>query len=223
MTAEQPEPSAAPPTTKNRGCLFRALVTVVVLAVVIGGGGYLAYRYAIHRIVNTYTETTPLDLGVPALSATEVGALDGRLAGFAHAVRNKTPVEPLVLNNEELTALVARSPDLRQLGGRARFSIGEGEIRADLSLPLERMGYPERWFNGSAAFAVTLENGVLTVTLRSVSVKGEPVPEWIVGKLGDRNLAKDLYDKPETAGFVARLESIEVGNGRITLVPRLRR
>src|SRR5437762_276199 len=117
MTAEQPEPSAAPPTTKNRGCLFRALVTVVVLAVV----------------------------------------------------------------------------------------IGDGEIRADLSLPLERMGYPERWFNGSAAFAVTLENGVLTVTLRSVSVKGEPVPEWIVGKLGDRNLAKDLYDKPETAGFVARL------------------
>jgi hypothetical protein len=223
MTAEQPETSAAPPTTKNRGCLFWALVTVVVLAVVVGGGGYLAYRYAIHRIVTVYTETTQFDLGEPALSPTEAGALDGRLAAFAHAVRNKTPVEPLVLSNEELTALVARSPDFRRLGGRARFSTGDGEIRAELSLPLERMGYPDRWFNGSAAFAVTLENGVLTVTLQSVSVKGEPVPEWIVGKLRDRNLAKDLYEKPEAAGFVARLESIEVGNGRITLVPRLRR
>jgi hypothetical protein len=221
MIAEPPSP-AAPARTK-RGCLFRAFVTVVVLAVVVGGGGYLAYRYAVHRIVIAYTEMTPLDFGPPGLSPAEFGALDGRLAGFAHAVRNKTPVEPLVLTGEELSALVARIPEFSNLGGRARFSIGDGEIRADLSLPLERMGYPDRWFNGSAAFAVTLENGVLIITLRSASVKGEPVPGWIVRRLQDRNLAKDLYDKPLTASFIARLESIEVGNGRITVVPRLRR
>ncbi len=223
MTAEQPEISPATPTRKTRGCLFWALVTVVVLAVVAGGGGYLAYRYAIHRVVAAYTEVTPLDLGESALSPAEFGALDGRLAGFAHAVRNKTPVEPLVLTGDELTALVARSPKFSRLGGRARFSIGDGEIRADLSVPLARMGYPDRWFNGSAAFAVTLENGVLIITLRSASVKGETVPEWIVGKLRNRNLAKDLYEEPLAASFIARLESIEVGDGRITFVPRIRR
>lgn len=223
MTTEQPDFSRATPIKKNRGCLFWALVTVVVLAVVVGGGGYLAYRYAIRGIVIAYTETTPLDLGQPALPPTELGALDGRLASFAHAVRNKTPVEPLVLTGEELTALVARSPEFRQLGGRARFSIGEGEIRAELSVPLERVGYSDRWLNGSAAFAVALENGVLIITLRSASVKGEPVPAWIVRKLQERNLAKDLYEKPLAAGFIARLESIEVGNGRVTVVPRLRR
>ena len=222
MTAEQPEISPATSARKNRGCLFWALVTVVVLAVVVGGG-YIAYRYAIHRIVTAYTETIPLDLGELAFSPAELGELDGRLAAFAHAVRNKTPVEPLVLTSEELTALVLRSPGFRRLGGRARFSIGDGEIRVDLSVPLERMGYPDRWFNGSGAFAVTLENGVLVVTLRAASVKGEPVPAWIIQKLRDRNLAKDLYDKPEAAGFIARVESIEVGHGRITVVPRLRR
>jgi hypothetical protein len=223
MTAEQPQISPATPAAKTRGCLFRALVTAVVLALVVGGGGYLAYRYAIHRIVTAYTETTPLDLGEPVLSPADFGALDGRLASFAHAVRNKTPVEPLVLTGEELTALVARSPELSRLGGRARFAIGDGVIRAELSIPLERMGYPDRWFNGSAAFAVTLENGVLIITLRSASVKGEPVPGWIVRKLADRNLAKDLYEKPLAASFIARLESIDVGEGRITVVPRLRR
>jgi hypothetical protein len=222
MTTEQPDFPRATPIKKNRGCLFRALFTVVVLAVVVGGGGYLAYRYAIHWIVTACTETTPLDLGQPALPPTELGALDGRLASFAHAVRNKTPVEPLVLTGEELTALVARSPEFRQLGGRARFSIGEGEIRAELSVPMERVGYPDRWLNGSAAFAVTLENGVLIITLRSASVKGEPVPGWIVRKLQERYLAKDLYEKPLAASFIARLESIEVGNGRVTVVPRLR-
>jgi hypothetical protein len=222
MSAEQPE---GPPTPvrKNRGCLFRAFVTVVVLAVVVGGGGYVAYRYTVHRIVTAYTETTPLDLGKPALSPAEFGELDGRLAAFAHAVRNKTPVEPLVLTGDELTALVARSPEFNKLGGRARLSVGNGEVRADLSVPLARMGYPDRWFNGSAAFAVTLENGVLIITLRSASARGEPVPGWIVQTLQDRNLAKDLYEKPLAASFIARLESIEVGNGRITVVPRLRR
>jgi len=219
MSAPQPESSPATPTRKTRGCLFWAFVMVVVVS----GGGYLAYRYAIHRIVTAYTETKPLDLGEPLISAAEFGALDGRLAAFAHAVRNKTPVEPLVLTGEELAALVARSPEFSRLGGRARFSIGDGEIRADLSLPLERMGYPNRWFNGSAAFAVTLENGVLIITLRSASVKGELVPGWIGRKLQGRNLAKDLYEKPLAASFIARLESIEVGNGQITVVPRLRR
>jgi hypothetical protein len=215
---EKPSDAATPPPPgKKRGCL----TTLAVLAVVVGGG-YLAYRYAVQRVVASYTEPAPLDLGEPALSPSELGALDGRAAAFAHAVRNKHPVEPLVLSGEELTALVARIPDFRRLGGRARFSIGEGEIQSDLSIPLERLGYPDRWFNGSAAFAVTLADGVLVVTLRSFSVKGESVPEWIVARLRNRNLATELYGQAQTASIVARLESIEVGNGRIKIVPRLR-
>src|SRR5207249_5563294 len=100
MSAPQPESSPATPTRKTRGCLFWAFVMVVVVS----GGGYLAYRYAIHRIVTAYTETKPLDLGEPLISAAEFGALDGRLAAFAHAVRNKTPVEPLGLTGEERAA-----------------------------------------------------------------------------------------------------------------------
>ena len=136
MTAQQPDFSPATPTSRNRGCLFWALA----LAVVVGGGGYPRLplrdrldRHCLHRG------------GDPALSPAELGALDGRLASFAHAVRNKTRVEPIVLTGEELTALVVRIPEFRRFGGRARFSIDEGEIRGELSVPLERMGYPDRW------------------------------------------------------------------------------
>jgi hypothetical protein len=218
MSAEASQVAPAPVTKKKRGCLFWGLVLVVLVC----GGSYAAYRYAIHRIVTGYTEPTALDLGEPALSPSQLGELDGRLAAFAQAVRNKHPVEPLVLSSEELTALVVRSPDFRRLGGRARLSIGDGEIESQLSVPLQRLGYPDRWFNGSARFAVTLDNGVLIVTLRSASVRGEPVADWIVEKLRQRNLAKDLYERPEVASLLARLESIEVRNGRITIVPRLR-
>jgi hypothetical protein len=207
---------------KKRGCLFWAVVTALVLAVAGGAGSYLAYHYGRHRIVAQYTASAPLDFAQAPLSPAELGDLDGRLAAFVHALRNKNPTEPLVLTGDELTALVGRIPDFQKLGGRARFSIANGEVLSDLSLPLERWGYPDRWFNGSAAFLVTLENGVLIVTLRSASVKGEPIPGWIVGKLADRNLAKDLYERPEISGLIARLESIDLSNGRITLVPRLK-
>jgi hypothetical protein len=219
--AEEPQIAPATPTGKKRGCLFWALATLGVLGVVVGVGGYLAYRHAAQRITD-YTAPAPLDLAEPTLSAAELGGLDGRVAAFVHALRNKNPVEPLVLSGDDLTALVARIPEFRRLGGRARFSIGDGEVHSDLSLPLDRMGYPDRWFNGSAAFAVTLEKGVLIVTLRSASVKGEPVPGWVLRQVQDRNLAKDLYENPQAAGLVSRLESIEVANGRIILVPRVR-
>lgn len=219
--AEEPQIAPATPTGKKRGYLFWALATLGVLGVVVGVGGYLAYRHAAQRITD-YTAPAPLDLAEPTLSAAELGGLDGRVAAFVHALRNKNPVEPLVLSGDDLTALVARIPEFRRLGGRARFSIGDGEVHSDLSLPLDRMGYPDRWFNGSAAFAVTLEKGMLIVTLRSASVKGEPVPGWVLRQVQDRNLAKDLYENPQAAGLVSRLESIEVANGRIILVPRVR-
>ncbi len=214
--------SATPPAVKKRGCLFWVLVSGLVSVVVLGVGGYVGYGYAKHRVVLSYTEATPIELPEAALSPADLGELDGRVAAFVHALRNKNPVEPLVLTGEELTAFADRVPGLRRLGGHARFSIADGEVRSDLSAPLERVGYPGRWFNGSAAFAVSLDNGVLVVTLRSASVRGNPIPGWIVDTLHNRNLAGDLSEKPEIAGLIARLESIEVGDGKLTLVPRLR-
>ena len=220
MTTTEGEIATATPAAKpKRGCVFRTLVALLVLAV----GGYAGYRYLVHRLITGYSATQPLEIPEPALPPGEVGALDGRVAAFAQALRNKRPVEPLVLSGDELTALVARSPQFQRLGGRARFSIGDGEILAELSIPLARMGYPDRWFNGSASFAVTLENGVLIVTLRSASVRGEPLPERIVEQIRHRNLAKDVYENPQAAALVARLDNVEIGNGKITIVPRLQR
>ena len=221
MTLEQPQaPASTPP--KKRGCLFRALVALAVLGVVLVVGGYLGYRYGLQRIVAGYTDTAPLDLGISAPTPSELGRLDSQLAAFTHALRNKRPIEPLVLTGDDLTALVSRDSDFQRAGGRARFSIVGGEIRGDLSIPLEKLGYPDRWFNGSAAFLATLENGVLIVTVQSAAIRGEPVPTWILDRVRSENLAKDLYEDPTNAALIARLESIEVEEDRITVVPRIR-
>ena len=221
MTPDPPQaPASTPP--KKRGCLFRALVGLAVLGVVLVVGGYLGYRYALQRILAGYTDTTPLDLGISPPSPSELGKLDSQLAAFLHALRNKRPIEPLVLTGDDLTALVSRESEFQRSGGRARFSITGGEIRGDLSIPLEKLGYPDRWFNGSAAFLATLENGVLIVTVQSAAIRGEPVPAWILERVRNQNLAKELYEDPTNAALISRLESIEVGEDRITVLPRIR-
>jgi hypothetical protein len=212
------EPQTVEPQKKKRGCLFWIVVGFVVLVV----GGYGAYRYGKHRFITAYTDTAPLELGAPDITPQQLGELHGKLAAFGHALRNKTPVDPLVLSSAELTALVSGSPDFERLGGRAKLEVKDGEIGGDLSVPLERLGYPDRWFNGSALFAVTLDNGVLIVTVRSASVRGQPVPDWMIERLGQQNLAKNLYERPDVAALIGRLESIELKDGKVTIVPRIR-
>jgi len=40
--------------------------------------------------------------------------------------------------------------------------------------------------------------------------------------MSERNLAKDLYDKPEAAAFISRLESIQAKEGKLVIVARER-
>jgi hypothetical protein len=222
LSSESPETSPPGGGRRKRGCLFWTLVTGASLVALLVVAGYFGYHSVLHRVVDTYTEPAALELAEPALAPEDLGRLDGRIAAFAHAVRNKRPTAPLELTSEELTALLARSPDFRRMGGRARLRVVEDEVQADLSVPLDRMGYPNRWFNGTAAFRVSLENGVLVITLQSASVRDRTIPQWVIAGVSERNLAKDLYDKPEVAGFLSRLESIQATPGKLVIVARQR-
>jgi hypothetical protein len=222
LTSESPETSPPSGRGRKRGCLFWTLVVGASLAVLVVVVGYFGYHYVFQGMADAYTDSAPLELAEPAMAPDDLGRLDGRIAAFAQAVRNKRPTAPLELTSEELTALLARSPDFRRMGGRARLRVTEGEVRADLSVPLDRMGYPNRWFNGTTTLRVALENGVLVITLQSASVRDRAVPQWVINRMSERNLAKDLYDKPEAAAFISRLESIQAKEGKLVIVARER-
>ncbi len=89
-----------------------------------------------------------------------------------------TPVRELVLTAEEINALIAEEEAFRN---RVFISIAEGEITGEISVPTDKFlpGSKGRFLNASATFEVTLEDGVLIVTLSKAEVKGEQVPEAI--------------------------------------------
>ncbi len=106
--------------------------------------------------------------------------------------------------------------------GRLYVEIDERDrVRGQVSIPLgdlESEPFDGRYLNGSATFEVSMESGVLVVTLTSVEVKGEPLPEAVLEAFLDKNLAGDL--DAETAKLLRRLDKVEVKDGKIRITPR---
>ncbi|MEO8496414.1 MAG: hypothetical protein ABI614_15205, partial [Planctomycetota bacterium] len=98
----------------------------------------------------------------------------------------------------------------------------DGEVIGDVSIPVDFLpGGKGRFFNASATFNVTLENGVLIVTLKDANVKGEKLPQQFIDAMGKENLAKDAYKDPEVAATLSRIESLSIEHDKIILKPRV--
>jgi hypothetical protein len=125
-----------------------------------------------------------------------------------------SPVRELVLTAEEINALISEEEAFRN---RVFIRIEEGEITGEISVPTEKFlpGSKGRFLNASATFEVTLEDGVLIVTMNKADVKGEQIPEAIMQEIRKENLAKDLYKDPKNARMIARFKSITVEDDKI--------
>ncbi len=211
------------PAEKKRGCFFYGCMAVVVLALVAGVGIYFFVQW-VSGLIEQYTSDEPLELPVADIPAADLDELQNRWERFKREVEENEAVEPLELTAEEINALIQNDPEWEKLKGRLYVDIDErDQVRGLVSIPLGDIG-PERlngrFLNGSATFEVSMESGVLVVTLTSVEVKGEPLPEAVLEAFLDKNLAGDLYDDVETAKLLRRLDKVEVKDGKVRITPR---
>lgn len=225
--------SALPPgarATKRRGCLFYGCLTVFLLAVLAAVVGVFTVRYALKQLgamVEQYTDRAPLALPAVEFPDADYRSLEERLAAFGEGMNAGRSVEPLVLTARELNALIARSPGLADLRDKVRVRLEGGQVTGEISLPLDRMAevpllsrLKGRYLNGTAGFKVALDNGVLNVTLQSLHVKGQPLPEKLLGPLRQQNLAADLYKDPEQATRLSKFQRIAVTDGQVVVEAR---
>lgn len=215
-----PEPA---PAGKKRGCFFYGCMTVVVLAIVAGVGAFLAVRW-LSGLIEQYTSDEPLELPVTEIAPADLDELQNRWERFKRGMEQNQAVEPLELTDEEVNALIQNDPEWEELKGRVYVEIDEQDrVRGQVSIPLADLELGQldgRFLNGSATFEVSMESGVLVVTVASVEVKGEPLPETLLEGLRDQNLAGDLYDDPETARLLRRFDTVEVKDGKVRITPR---
>jgi hypothetical protein len=223
---ESPKFSAEPDELRprQRGCFFYgcviASVMIVLLILALAVGAYLAFR-ALNRTLEEYTSTTPRELPKLEISEEERQNAVERFKTFRDAVKEGTATEPLVLTGDDLNALVEDVPELK---GRFYFTIEEGKIKGQVSIPLSTfvdIGMTRgRYLNGEAEFKASLSDGVLLVMLDSIEVNGKRFPDQAMSSLRQKNLAEDISKDPDNAEMIRRFESIEIKDGKIIIKPR---
>jgi hypothetical protein len=210
-------PYEIPPTkdqpVKKHGCFFYGCITAIVLLVVMILLGYVGYRYLMY-LRDQWTSPTPEMFAKVEMSAEAREALEKRVQEFRKALEAQEPVAPLMLNSDEINALIEDNPTLK---GRVHVEIKGDKIEGQLSWPIPNTG---RFLNGSADLRVSLKDDVLIVNADAISVKGRPVPESFMQGFRQQNLAEDAYKNPKNAEELRKIESIEVKDGTIIIKPR---
>lgn len=220
----QPQNSAPLPMPAKRngfpwlmvGC--GCALALVVLVLVLGIAAYLM----VSNVVEMYSDKAPKQLPVSAATPEEYQAIQTRIAAFRDAVKQGTPVEPLVLTGEEINAVIAYDPEWAPMKGRVHVSIDGDKITCETSFPLDKLGFSGRYFNGSVSVSSRMENGTMQMHVESAEVNGKPAPEQIMAAWRTQNLAENLNKNPELGPALEALESIEVKDGTIVFTPKIK-
>jgi hypothetical protein len=209
----------SPRARKQRGCLFYGCLVAAILALItiiaVAIGMFFLYRFTT-RIVEQYTDTAPMALPRPNLDEVQVQTLKQRVESFKKAAENGQDAT-LTLTGDELTALLQSDEDFKD---RVAVTVEGDKLKGQVSLPFDFPGLGRRYFNGSATFKASLENGVLIVTVDQAEVKGQPVPENVMEHLRKENLARDAYKNEEKARVLRRLKSLQIKDGTIIIQSR---
>jgi len=206
----------------GHGCLFWGGIIAAILFLFLLLAAYGTFRYFKHLVVE-YTDTKPLPAPVVQLSGAEITNLQQRIHGFDQAIKNDKPVEPLSLSADEVNALIAKEAKSNASPARLYFSFNSNQVQAQLSLPTDGTGVrmlKGRYFNGSGEFAVSLQNGRLNVNVKSLSVKGRPLPENFMVQIRMQNFADAWTNDVNFNQAIANLEEIKIENNKLIVIPK---
>lgn len=214
----QPVP---PPVRKPRGCLFYLILVLVVMLLVAGLLAFFTARFVKNQLI-AFTDASPMTLPKVEMAGADFERLEQRVTEFGKALQQDKSTEPLVLTERDINALLTRKPEAKELANKVYVALKDDQVKGQVSIPLGGLGWiaKDRYLNGEAAFNVSLDNGVLIVTAKEVTVKGKPLPETFMSALRQENLAKDAYKDAKNAEFIRKLERIEVKDGRVIITPR---
>lgn len=196
MTAPAPAWFEPPPKQRKgigcfgKGCLI-LIVSLLALAAVFFGVGYVSVRYAV-------TASAPRELPTVVTSETEERAVRQRWENFKSASRDRAAA------TEAVDAAQARTPpriefsasDINQLiaanrnsRGKAFVSIENNVGHVQVSIPLEKVGFSGRYLNGDFDVTASPDGDPWRIHVTKTSLSGVDVPEKMLNLLlGARSL-----------------------------------
>jgi hypothetical protein len=206
----------------GHGCLFWGGIVAAVLFLFVLLAAYAGFRY-FKGLINRYTDTKPIEAPAVHLSGAEITNLQQRIHIFDGAIKSNNAVAPLILSADEINALIANEAKSNASPARLYFSFNSNRVQAQLSVPTDGFGIRMlrgRYFNGSGEFGVSLHEGKLLVNVKSLSVKGQPLPENFLQPLREQNFADGWTNDVDFNAAIAKLEEIKIENGKLIVIPK---
>ena len=196
MTAPAPAWLEPPPKQRKgigcfgKGCLI-LIVSLLVLAAVFFGVGYVSVRYAV-------TASAPRELPTVVTSETEERAVRQRWENFKSASRDRAAATEAVDAAQARTRprIEFSASDINQLisanrnsRGKAFVSIENNVGHVQVSIPLEKVGFPGRYLNGDFDVTASPDGDPWRIHVTKTSLSGVDVPEKMLNLLlGARSL-----------------------------------
>jgi len=206
----------------RRGSFFYGCITGVVLLVMVLGALLVGLHY-LKKLVNSYTDTKPIELPTVQMSQAEIDKLKQRFESFQQEVREERPTKPLTLTADDINALIASDKEWQTLKGKFYIRIEGDQLKGEVSVPLQEVGWKilkGRYLNGSATFNLDFRNGVLSVSPQTVLVKGKPLPESFMQVIREENFAVGLTNEPAAVAVLKGLQEIRVKEGNLIIMPK---
>ena len=213
---------ADPQPKARKGCLFYLGIIGVISLVMLALGAFFGLRYA-KGLVNELTDTRPVPVPTVQLPEAQMFQLHDRVATFRDGVRDGDPVEPLELTADELNALIATDPAMTLLKNHLFVMINSNQLSAQISFPAEDIGLMRlqgRYVNATGVFDVSIKTNELQIMAESLSVRGKPVPRNIMREVAAENLADRFNQDPKASAGLRKLQSVEVKDGKLIIVPK---
>lgn len=227
-SSDFPPGEGGPSPARGRGCLFYGCVfsasALALLMLILAIGAFLLYRTSM-QYFEMFTSSEPVEIPKAALSEERRKDAVERFRTFREAVEAERPTKPLVLDGDDLNALIQESPKLRD---HVYVEIDDDKIKAKVSLPLDDLFETSltrgRYLNGEADIKAEVDDGTLTLKIDSVNVDGKPLPREFREILDRPNVIlefdKDLKDHSERHGFLRGIKEFEIDDDKVVITAR---
>jgi hypothetical protein len=168
-------------------------------------------------LVDQYTDTVPMELPASTLSDANYATLQTRVKTFRDALNKSEVTAPLVLTADEINALIDRDPEWANAKGHVHVEINDDKIGGKVSVPLNELNFPGRYFNGAGSFSVFVRDERLYVHIEAFEVNGQPIPESFMASMRTENVAKNFNQDPQFQDIRKKIGNINVADGKLTI------
>ncbi len=179
---------------KGLGCWFYGCLTMLILMLLLASAAvFAAYKFTTYAIAK-FTDAAPLAYAAQNFSPETAAATRRKIEAFSLLLEQQPEPATLALTQDELNAFLLSSQGMTQNDVQAEVELHDNRIAGKISLPLDNI-LPfslgkGRYVNGAAGLNAFTRDGKLFVFLKSLEVKGQQVPAYIMKELGSVNLAE---------------------------------